>query len=351
MNARKVSGISVALLLAAVLPINIFLSGCKAQTKKPEPISRNEFMLGTDCMVKIYDSSDASILDKAFARIADLESKMSINKEGTEVDAVNAASGMSPVKVSADTFDVIERGVKYGEDSNGKFDITIGPLVKLWGINTDHARVPAKEELTEADKLISYKDIVLDKQNSTVFLKKKGMVLDLGGIAKGYVADQVGIVLKENGVKHAIINLGGNVLVLGNNVSGNPWRIGIQDPFNPRGDTIGILEVKDKTVTTSGIYERYFEQDGKSYHHILNPATGYPVDNEVAGVSIITDASMDGDALSTVLFCMGVQEGLKYVEGKKNIECIFVTRNKEVYVSSGLKGIFKLNSDQFKLMN
>jgi thiamine biosynthesis lipoprotein len=177
------------------------------------------------------------------------------------------------------------------------------------------------------------------------------MQVDLGAIAKGYAADEVAEILKENGVQHAIINLGGNVLTIGGNMKGSPWRIGIQDPFNPRGEFMGIITIEDKTVVTSGTYERYFEQDGKRYHHILDPRTGYPAENEVASVSIITNKSMDGDGNSTSVLLLGLEEGMKFVESQEGVDAIFVTYDKKVYITSGLKDVFTVTNSQFTLMN
>jgi thiamine biosynthesis lipoprotein len=177
------------------------------------------------------------------------------------------------------------------------------------------------------------------------------MKVDLGAIAKGYAADEVARILKENGVKHAIINLGGNVMTIGGNPNGKPWRIGIQDPYNPRGEYLGILPIKDKTVVTSGTYERYFIENGKRYHHILDPDTGYPTDNKLDSVSIITDKSIDGDGLSTSTLLLGLDEGMKLIEKLENVEAIFVTSDKQVYVSSGLKKDFTLTNPAFKLAN
>ncbi|MPN53414.1 FAD:protein FMN transferase [bioreactor metagenome] len=177
------------------------------------------------------------------------------------------------------------------------------------------------------------------------------MKIDLGAIAKGYTADAVVEVLRENGVKSAIIDLGGNVFAIGNKPDGNAWKIGIQDPFDQRGKIVGVIEVKDKSIVTSGIYERFIEKDGKKYHHILSPFNGYPYDNEIAGVTIISDKSIDGDALSTAVFSKGLKGGMESVEKIKDIEAIFITKNKDVYITSGLKNNFTITKDEFKLIN
>jgi len=325
-----------------------FFTGCN---KKVEPAEKTEFMLGTICTIKVYDGNKDEAITKAFSRIKNIEDKMSVNKEGTELDAVGDASGKNPVKVSDDTFYVLKKGKYYSEQAEGAFDITVGPLVKLWGIGTDKARVPSKEEINTKKALINYKDLVLDEKDKTAFLKKAGMSLDLGGIAKGYAADEAARILKENGVQHAIVNLGGNILAINNNPDGNPWNVGVQNPFEPRGDSLGTLGVTNKTVVTSGIYERYLEQNGKKYHHILNPFTGYPMDNTLASVTIITDTSIDADAMTKNIFYKGIDKGLEYVKTLKGVEAIFVTKDKEVYITDGLKDNFKILNTEFKLGN
>jgi len=290
-------------------------------------------------------------MTKAFDRLKEIESKMSVNKTGTEVDAIAIAAGKSYVKVSDDTFYVIKKGKYYSEKAGGSFDISIGPLVKLWGIGTDAARLPSQTEIDAKKSLINYKDILLNEEQKSVMLSKPGMMLDLGGIAKGYSADEVARILKENNVQHAIINLGGNVLVMNNNINGKPWTIGIQNPFETRGEIVGSIEVTNKTVVTSGIYERYFEKDGKRYHHILNPFTGYPMENNLASVTIITDTSIDADAMTKNLFYLGVDKGLAYAEATPNIEAIFITKDKQVYVTKGIKSSIDITNSEYKLVN
>ena len=340
---KKIKIITMCTILA------LMLSACSK--KVVEPISGTEFLMGTVCTIKIYDKSSTKILDKAFKRISEIENTMSLNKDTSEVVSINNAAGEKPVKISDKTMEVLKEGVKFAELTEGKMDITIGPLVKLWGIGTDEAKVPSKEEIEEKKALIGYKNLVLDEKNKTAFLKNKNMVIDLGAVAKGYTADEVAQVLKENGVKHAIINLGGNVFAMGDNVNGSPWKIGIQDPFTQRGEIIGLIEVDNKSIVTSGIYERYFEKDGTKYHHILSTSTGYPCDNSIAGVSIVSEKSIDGDALSTSVFSLGLEEGIKFINNVPGVEAIFITKDKQVHITLGLKDNFKLTNAEFTLKN
>lgn len=339
-------------IIATCTIIAIMLSACSKKVTEPvEPISNTQFLMGTVCTIKIYDKSSTMVLDKAFKRISEIENTMSINKDQSEVIDINNAAGVKPIKISDGTMEVLKEGVKFAALTAGKMDITVGPLVKLWGIGTDAARVPSKEEISQKKALIGYKNLILDEKNKTAFLKNKGMIIDLGAIAKGYTADEVKEVLKENGVEHAIINLGGNVFAMGKNITGSPWKIGIQDPFTQRGDIIGMIEVEDKSIVTSGIYERYFEKDGKKYHHILSTTTGYPCDNSIAGVSIVSAKSIDGDALSTSVFSLGLEDGLKFINNMPGVEAIFITKDKQVYITPGLKNNFKITDTAFTLKN
>lgn len=325
------------------------LVGCTKKTKKP--IERTDFMLGTICSIKIYNKSDESILDKGFDKIKDIENKMSLNIKESDIYKLYELSGKEPLKVSDDTFKVLKMGKEFGDISNGHFDITIGPLSKLWNIGTPEAKVPTEDELKETLPLIDYSKLTLDEKNKTAKLENEGMMVDLGGIAKGYAADEVAKVLKENGVKNAIINLGGNVFTLGKNTNNTEWNIGIQNPFEGRGDAVGSVKVENKSIVTSGIYERYVEENGKKYHHILNPKTGYPYDNEIAGVTIITDESILGDSLSTTVFSLGLHEGLDFINKRKDAEAIFITKDNKIYLSNGIKENFKLLDNSFTIEN
>ncbi|MBW9155843.1 FAD:protein FMN transferase [Clostridium sp. FP2] len=339
-------------IIAISIVLAITLSACSKKVTKPvEPISSTEFLMGTVCTIKIYDKSSTKVLDSAFKRIREIEDKMSINKEASEVIDINNAAGEKPIKISDGTVEVLKEGLKFAGLTGGKMDITVGPLVKLWGIGTDAARVPSKGEIQEKKALINYKNLILDEKNKTAFLKNKGMIIDLGAIAKGYTADEVSKVLKDNGVEHAIINLGGNVFAMGKNITGTPWKIGIQDPFTQRGDIIGMIQVENKSIVTSGIYERYFEKDGKKYHHILSTSTGYPCDNSIAGVSIVSEKSIDGDALSTSVFSLGLEDGMKFINTMPGVEGIFITKDKQVYTTTGLKDNFKITNAEFTLKN
>jgi len=196
-------------------------------------------------------------------------------------------------------------------------------------------------------KLVDYKDIISDKKNSTIMLGRTNQAIDLGAIAKGYTADEVKKVLLSNKISSAIINLGGNVYALGNKLDGTSWNIGIQNPLSTRGEYLGTINVTDKSIVTSGNYERFFIKDGVRYHHIFDPKNGYPADKGVISTTIVSDKSIDGDALSTSTYILGLDKGLKLVESIKGVEGIFITNDKKVYVTPGLKDSFELTDKEF----
>ena len=310
-----------------------------------QPISQTEIFMGTPISITLYDGGNQKILDKVFEKIVEIEDLVSINKENTEITKLNESAGVEKVKLSNLSYDILKKGIEYSKLSNGSCDITIGPLVKLWSIGLEGAKVPSKDEINEAIGYIDYNNIEIN--DST----KEGMEVDLGSIAKGYAADEVVKILKQEGIRSAIIDLGGNIYALGSKNSDNNWNVGIQDPFSDRGKVIGAVEVFNKTVVTSGIYERFIEEDGVRYHHILNPKTGYPYETDIAGVSIIADNSIDADALSTLTFTKGVKEGLKFVENLDNVDAIFITNDKKIYLTENIKDNFKLMSNDFEISN
>lgn len=345
MNRRRV------LWLVLLLSILLSFTGCKP--KPAEPISRSEFMMDTIINLKIFDKTDEDIIDKAVDRLREIEDRMSATKEDSDVSLINKNAGISPVQVHDDVYYVLEVAKHYASLSDGAYEPTIGPLVDLWNVSDEEVErdsIPSEEEIKEALALVDYNDLELMDDNY-VYLKREGMKLDLGGIVKGYAADEVRRIFKENGVESAIIDLGGNIYVLGDKGEGAPWRIGVTNPFQPTGRFTGLLELTESSIVTSGDYERYFIYEGNRYHHILDSKTGYPSDSEVSGISIISERGIDGDALSTTLFILGVDRGLEFINEMEGIEAIFVTKNKEVIVSDGLKDKFIMDNPDFQLIN
>ena len=309
------------------------------------------FFLNSILTLDIYDTGldNAKINQEVEDRVRELENKMSTKIATSEVSKINDNAGIDKVKVSDDTYTVIKEALKYGKISKGKFDITVGNLVDLWGIGTENEKVPSEEEIQKALATVDYNKVEIDDNNKTVFLKDKGMKIDLGAIAKGYVADEIVKILEKDGVKSAIINLGGNVYVYGNK-GGKNFKIGIRNPLSPDpNDYLGIYQSQNESVVTSGVYERFFVKDGTRYHHILSTSDGYPIDNNLISTSIITKSSMDADALSTTTFALGLEEGLKLIENTKNTEAMFITADKKIYMTSGLKEKFELKNSDFTI--
>ncbi|HOV94665.1 MAG TPA: FAD:protein FMN transferase [Spirochaetales bacterium] len=322
---------------------------CACASKPEAEVNRSDFVLGTVCSISITSGGTEKILDEAFARLREIENRMSANKEGTEIAAINEASGKKPVTVTPDTFYVISKALEYAQKTNGAFDPTVEPLVKLWNIGSEDAKVPPLSKIKSALALIDYKKVQMDPDKLTVYLPVPGMRLDLGAIAKGYAADEIEKIMVANKVKSAIIDLGGNVFVYGKKKDGTPWRVGIQNPYSDRGEYIGLVTGGQMTVVTSGVYERYFIENGKRYHHILDTKTGFPVDNGLISVSIVTESSIDADALSTSVFALGLDKGMKLVESLKDVYAIFIDSNNKVYLSPGTNKIFTLTDNKFSL--
>ena len=261
------AGAWVKLLPAILITVLIIITqtGCGEK----DPVSKSDFCLDTTCDIKIYDMKTGEagkILDGAFEEIDKYENLMSKTIEGSDVYKINHAQGQ-PVEVSKDTLKVIELGIEMGDLSGGMFDITIGKVSSLWNFTGDDPKVPEQADLTEALKSVNYKQI--DINDSAVSMKDPQAQLDLGGVAKGYIADRICDYLKNQGVEKAVINLGGNVAVLGEKGKDTPWNIAIERPYSDRTEMMGYVSVKDATVVTSGIYERKFEQDGVLYHRVL----------------------------------------------------------------------------------
>lgn len=313
----------------------ILLSGCQS-IETPEPISDNIFALDTLITITLYDGSDQNLIDQCFTEITRLEKLLSKNIVGSDIDNINQAAGINEISVSAETIEVLKKGIAYSVLSNGAFDLSIGPLVDLWSIGNKDAKVPDATDITNALSTINYKNIIINEDKSTVFLAQKNMILDLGGIAKGYIADKLYTLLEENECSSAIINLGGNVLTLGTKPSGDLFRIGIQNPNLEIGNYLAIVEVSNQSIVTSGIYERYFIENDIKYHHILSPFTGFPYDSDIAGVTIISPKSIDGDALSTTCFALGTEKAITLIESLENTEAIFINSEGTIIKTTGI---------------
>lgn len=337
----------IVLLLLLSFGVALILMGCN--NKNEESISKNEFLLDTIVTIKLYDvpQSKESVIDESFALIRDLENLLSVHIETSDLYQLKENAGVRPVKVNEKTMEVLKKSMEYSVRTNGKFDITAGPLIDLWKIDPPNGYVPTEEELNQAKSFIDYRKLILNEEEGTAYLEDKGMIANLGAIAKGFIADQVKILLLEKGIKSAIINLGGNVLLVGGRPDGQDFRIGVQDPDAARNTYLGVIPATDQSLVSSGDYERYFEQDGVRYHHILDPDTGFPSDTEVRQVSIVSPESVDGDALSTTLFLLGMDQGIALIESMEDVDAVFVTKDNKVVVTSGLRDRFEFNEAEY----
>ncbi len=312
------------LLLCSV--ILILLSSC--QTK--EPIYATGIYFDTVVTIQLYGTKDQTLLTECMQMCKDFESRFDRTDPASEISKINTAKG-TPVTVSDDTANLIREGLSYCGLSGGAFDITIAPLNDLWNFKNNTGTVPSQESINAALSHVDYRNVIL--AGNTVTLKDPEAALDLGGIAKGYIADCLKEYLISKEVEHATINLGGNVLVIGDNLDNKPFHIGIAKPFDDKNVPITSVYVTDRAVTSSGNYQRYFEADGKIYHHILNPKTGYPYENSLYGVTILSDTSTQGDGLSTVCFALGFEQGMQLIQSLDDVEAIFITDDYELHDS------------------
>ncbi len=335
----------IAIIVIAFMSITV---GCKEP--KQAITYRQLYLMGTVIQIKVLDTPSPSIdlaIEEAATRLQEIEDKMSINKDTSEMAVVSQQAGKDKVKVSEDTFFVLQQAVQYGEETQGSFDPTIAPIVKLWGIGTTHAKLPKQEEIEFLLPVVDYKDIWLNPATLEVKLPKKNQAIDLGAIAKGYAADEVKKIFEKHAIQSAFIDIGGNILTIGTKPDGSKWKMGVQNPLEPREEHVGIVSIQDQTLVTSGNYERYFEEDGVRYHHIFDPRTGYPVDNELMSTTIISDMSMDADALSTSVYVMGLTKGKAFIESIEGVEAIFITKDQKIHMTSGAEKIFIITNKEY----
>lgn len=318
------------------------LQGCG----RPQPYSETGFYLNTSVTLTVYRKQDVPLIQECFDLCAFYENMLSRTQEGSDIYRINHSNG-TPVEISQETALLLERAVFYARLSGGRIDPTVAPLMELWDF-TGHAsaeeeddslggqknRIPDESDILSLLPHINYETVRIDGQ--TVTLDDPEARIDLGFIAKGFIADRLKEYLLSKGVSSAIINLGGNVLTVGARPDGTPFQVGIQKPFGAQGETLAVLSVTDSSLVSSGVYERCFEQDGKLYHHLLDPDTGYPVENGLLGVTILSSSSMEGDALSTTCFCLGLEEGMALVESLPGTEAVFITQDNALHPSSGL---------------
>lgn len=324
---------------APLLLLTLLLTSCGSQAG-PEPVTPTKPVTGTvfamDTVMDFTIYGEETLLAAAESRIHELEAKLSVTEESSEIYAINHnGSG----HVSADTADLLDQALALCGQTGGALDLSIYPVVRAWGFTTGDYGVPETEELAELLAHVDYTKIDFDRKQSAVTLPPD-MEIDLGSVAKGYTGDQILSLLREAGVTSALLNLGGNVQALGSKPDGSPWRIGVQ---NPLGDGyIGVLEVTDQAVITSGGYERYFVEDGETYWHIIDPATGAPAHSGLISVTIVGGSGLMCDGLSTALFVMGLEDAAQFWRETGNFEAVFVTEDGQITITEGLTDRFSL---------
>lgn len=344
---------------AAVTAVSILLTGCGAggdrsdvsagsavSDSEEQSVTREVFAMDTYMSVTAYGEHADQAVHDAISKIKDLDAKLTTGDADSEVGKINAnGSGV----LSEDGIALMKRSLELYQDTEGTFDISIYPVMELWGFPTQEYRVPDKSEIEEALKLVDASQIRFDESTGEVSFGQDGMEIDFGGIAKGYTSSAVMDLFREEGVTSGLVNLGGNVQVLGTKPDGSDWRVGIRGPGESDADEedyIGILTTHDKAVITSGGYERYFEQDGRRYHHIIDPSTGYPADSGVVSSTIVSSDGTLADGLSTTLFILGPDGAEKYwKEHADEFDYVLLLEDGSLLVSEGLEDCFTSDRD------
>ena len=329
---KKMRLLKVTFVLAICLALIIPQTSCGMK----QPTEKTSFHLDTTCTIEIDNMSqkDAEMLiDKAFEECTKYENLFSRTIKNTDIYKINHAKG-KPVKVSKETIDLVKEGLAVSKETDGLFDITVGRLTALWDFSNPEPKVPKDSDIQKALTTVGYENVII--KGDTIQLKNPETWLELGAIAKGYIADQLTIFLEENGVTSGIVNLGGNIVTIGEmeNDKG-PWPIGIETPYSERQEITGKVMMQDQTLVTSGVYERCFTENGKTYHHVLDPKTGYPMDTDILGVSIKSKSQNSSlcDAYSTTCLMLGSGQAKNFIDNKKDFEFALITTDNKVIQS------------------
>jgi len=298
------------------------------------------FMMGTVVEVIVVGPGDAArkITEEVFDELKRVEDLTSFHKE-SPLTRLNEAAGTGPVRTDPELLWIISEGLRFAAQSRGAFDPTVGPLTRQWNFSGGEPRLPEESEIAAALKTTGWKKVNLDSETGTIILPEPGMALDLGGIAKGYALDRAREVLKRSGAVGALVNAGGDILALGEKEPGKPWRIGVQEPRNPRG-MVAVASIKDKIIVTSGDYERFFIHNGRRYHHVLDPKTGYPTEG-LQSATIVASDGVTADATATAVFPLGVEEGLKYIESIPGAAGLLIGSDGRMHFSSAARSLLK----------
>lgn len=297
-------------------------------------------LMGTVIQIWVQHENPEVLLKEAQKRLMDYEKRFSANDSSSNLMKINQQAGIAPVRTDLDLFELIKIGKQHSLTENSFLNIAIGPMVQEWRIGFSDATHPSDKRIEALLSLIDPENIELNEAETTVFLKNFGMAIDLGALAKGYFADQIIRYFKNEGAKAAFIDLGGNVLTFGESPHHEDgyWRIGLQNPFLPRGNHAAVLKIKDQSVVTSGIYERKFEWQGKNYHHIFSSETGYPIETDLASLTIVSKLSLDGEIWTTRLYGKKAAEVIAFLSRQKEIEGLVITTDGRMAHTQGLTG-------------
>ena len=367
-NMKMIVGAAVAVMSLTALSACAF----------GEPVMKTRSLFAMDTIMEIQAAGDEELLTGAETMIRDLEKKLSVTDEGSEIYALNRDG---KAEVSSDVEDIMRRALSVCAETDGALDISIYPVLKAWGFTTGSYRVPDEEEIDALLENVDYRQVQAQQDTGTVLLSHctqqdtgtvllssaggesdksassdsgcqvsiaPGMQVDLGSVVKGYTGSAVAKYFRDNGVKSALINLGGNVECIGKKPDGNKWKVAIKSPFaGSKTGIFGVIEAEDMAIITSGGYERFFEEDGKTYWHILDPKTGYPAENGLVSVTIIGSDGLRCDGLSTALFVMGLDDAMEFWKQHGDFDAVFITDTGEAYVTSGIADSFTLYSEYY----
>jgi FAD:protein FMN transferase len=337
-----------------VIPLLLILaslmSGCSQAS--PGRTEKTETLMGASGTISVYSDDEptrSSAVQEAFVRVHEIDQRMSYTLADSQISQINSAVGKSAVTVTDDTLYLIEEGLRYHNLTEGAFHIGLGSLIELWGIEPGINRIPEPEAIKGALHAIDIETINLS--GDQVFIRENGTAIHLGGMARGYAVDEAVRILRDRGLRNGIVNFGGDVYALGHKQDGSPWAVGIKEPVAGSFDLAGRVLVSDRSVVTAGDSERYaVDETGRHYHHILDPTTGYPSNNELVSVTIVSDTALKGDLISTAVFVMGLEKGTQLIMESPHVEGILITSGGDVHLTPGIIEHFELLNDTFTVI-
>lgn len=312
----------------------LLLGNVWACSSKEQAYSKTAFYFDTSVTITIYHKNGEALLEQSMDLCEQMELIFSRTNENSELYKVNHRTS-NTLEISNDLATVIQTGLEAYSLSDGHFDISVAPVLELWDFTSENPIIPKQDSIQKALQYVNSDSIILE--NTTLSFSNDYTQIDLGALAKGYIADTLKSFLIENGVESGYLNIGGNVLCIGSKPDESAWNIGIQKPFGKQGETIYIAKIKDSSVVSSGTYERGFEKDGIRYHHLLDAKNGMPMNNDLVHVTIFCKNSLQADMLSSSVFLMGLEKGKNYIENTEDVEAIFVDTNGNIYYTSGLE--------------